>query len=237
MRAKILVIAAALLLCFAVSAFAEGPQGEEAKKELQKLQGTWVMVAGEWDGKKVADEDAAKSRITYEGNKITVVTPHQNKEPIVAELVKIDTTKSPKEMHFVRKNGPSAGKTSSRSMPLTATTCTTSRSIRPAPPLQEVGGQREERPYQALLETSEVGTGLKLTPAVLSSGGAIRDVRGCALPRFRRMGIGNSSADGADACPHVCGDNILCSLTCWAVLDSHPIGSPTESVTYVSSAD
>ncbi len=111
MRAKTLAIAMAVLVCFVGSAFAAGPQGEEAKKELQKLQGTWVMVAGEWDGKKVADEDAAKSKVTYEGNKITVVTPHQNKEPIVAELVEIDTTKSPKRMTFVRKNGPSAGKT------------------------------------------------------------------------------------------------------------------------------
>ena len=110
MRAKTLVIAMALMLCFVGSAFSAGPQTEEAQKELQKFQGTWVMVAGEWDGKKVADEDAAKSKITYEGNKITVVTPHQNKEPMVAELLKLDLTKSPKQMNFVRKNGPGAGK-------------------------------------------------------------------------------------------------------------------------------
>jgi uncharacterized protein (TIGR03067 family) len=111
MRARTPVIVMALMLCVVGSAFAAGPQGEEAKKELQKFQGTWVMVAGEWDGKKVADGDAAKSKITYEGNKITVITPHQNKEPIVAELVETDTTKSPRQMTFVRKNGPSAGKT------------------------------------------------------------------------------------------------------------------------------
>jgi len=112
MRVGTVIIAAALLLlCSIGSSFAADLQGEGAKKDLEKFQGTWVLVAGEWDGKKVADENAAKSKITYEADKITVVTPHQHNEPIVAEIVKIDTTKSPKRMHFVRKNGPAAGKT------------------------------------------------------------------------------------------------------------------------------
>lgn len=112
MRLDALIITAVFMLfCATGSSYAADFQGEGAKKDLEKLQGTWVMVAGEWDGKKVKDEDAAKSKIIYEGEKITVVTPHQHNEPIIAELVKIDTTKSPKQMHFVRKNGPTAGKT------------------------------------------------------------------------------------------------------------------------------
>jgi uncharacterized protein (TIGR03067 family) len=112
MRLNAVIIAATLLfLSFSGPSLAVDLQGEEAKKHFDKLQGTWVMVTGEWDGKKVADDHAAKSKITYEGDKITVVTPHQHSEPIIAELVKIDTTKSPNQMHFVRKNGPSAGKT------------------------------------------------------------------------------------------------------------------------------
>jgi uncharacterized protein (TIGR03067 family) len=85
--------------------------GPESDKELQKLQGAWVMVSGEVDGSKVADEHAAKSKITYEDGKGLLVVPNQHGEPIVFEIVKIDAAKSPKEMHFVRKNGPSAGKT------------------------------------------------------------------------------------------------------------------------------
>jgi len=85
--------------------------GEEAKKELQKFQGTWVMVSGELDGKKAADEHAKQSKIVYEGNKIQIVVPNQTGETITADIVKINPTKNPKEMHFVRRNGPNAGKT------------------------------------------------------------------------------------------------------------------------------
>jgi uncharacterized protein (TIGR03067 family) len=106
----VIMSVALLLLCFVGSSLAADLQGEGAQKDLDKLQGTWVMVAGEWDGKKLLDEHVAKSVITWEGDKVTLITPHQNKEPIVAEIVKFDTTKSPKQMHFVRKNGPAAGK-------------------------------------------------------------------------------------------------------------------------------
>jgi uncharacterized protein (TIGR03067 family) len=112
MRWNAMLIAAALLLLLSTgSPFAAGVGGEEADKELNKLQGTWVMVSGERDGKKVADEDVSKSKITFEGNKIQLFTPHQTGETIVAEIVKLDPTKNPKEMHFIRKNGPNAGKT------------------------------------------------------------------------------------------------------------------------------
>ncbi len=112
MRWKTTLIAAALLLLWSTgSPFAAGVGGDDAEKDLQKLQGTWVMVSGERDGKKVADEDVSKSKITYEGNTIRLFTPHQSGETIVAEIVKVDPTKSPKQMHFIRKNGPNAGTT------------------------------------------------------------------------------------------------------------------------------
>ena len=80
------------------------------KKKLQKLQGTWVMVSGELGGKKAADEHVRQSKIVYEGNKLQIMVPNQTGETIIAEVVKIDPTKNPKEMHFIRKNGPNAGK-------------------------------------------------------------------------------------------------------------------------------
>ena len=111
MRWKIISIAAALFLLGSIgSPFAAGVGGEDAQKELQKLQGTWVMVSGELGGKKTADEDVGRSKVIYEGNTIQVVDPKQTTETIVAEIVKIDTTKTPKEMHVTRKNGPNAGK-------------------------------------------------------------------------------------------------------------------------------
>jgi uncharacterized protein (TIGR03067 family) len=111
MRWKIISIAAALLLGSIGPSFTAGVGGEDAQKELRKLQGTWVMVTGELSGKKAADEHVSQSKIIYEGNKLQLVVPNQTTETIVAEVVKIDPTKNPKEMHFIRKNGPNAGKT------------------------------------------------------------------------------------------------------------------------------
>jgi len=111
MRWKIISIAAALLLGSIGPSFTAGGGGEDAQKELQKLQGTWVMVSGELSGKNAADEHVSRSKIIYEGNKLQLVVPNQTTETIVAEVVKIDPTKNPKEMHFIRKNGPNAGKT------------------------------------------------------------------------------------------------------------------------------
>lgn len=111
MRGKITLIAAGLLLMWSVgSPFAADVGGADAEKELKKFQGTWVMVSGELGGKKAADEHVNRSKIVYEGNKLQIMVPNQTGETIVAEVVKIDPTKNPKEMHFIRKNGPNAGK-------------------------------------------------------------------------------------------------------------------------------
>ena len=112
MRGNIALIAVGfLLLCPIGSVFSADVGGEDAKKELQKFQGTWVMVSGEMDGKKPADDHVKQSKILYEGNKIQIVVPNQASETIVADIVKIDPTRNHKEMHFVRKNGHNAGKT------------------------------------------------------------------------------------------------------------------------------
>jgi uncharacterized protein (TIGR03067 family) len=83
---------------------------EDAEKELRKFQGVWEMVSGEVSGKKVADEDAKRSKIEFEGKNGKVVTPHQSADTIVFEIVKLDPTQTPKRFHFIRKTGPSAGK-------------------------------------------------------------------------------------------------------------------------------
>lgn len=93
------------------SPFAAEVGGEDAQKELLKFQGAWILVSGELGGKKAADEHVSKSKITYEGTKGQIAVPNQTEEAIVFDIVKIDPTKNPKEMHLIRKNGPNAGKT------------------------------------------------------------------------------------------------------------------------------
>ena len=106
-----LMAVALLLLWFLGSSFGAGVGGTDAQKELQKFQGTWVMVSTEMDGKKIADENVGRSKITFQGDKMQVLVPHQHAEMIAVDIVKIDPTRNPKEMHFVRRNGPNAGKT------------------------------------------------------------------------------------------------------------------------------
>jgi len=112
MRYTTTLMAVGVSLLWSVgSTFAAGVGGADAQRELQKFQGTWVMVSGELDGKKVADEHVSRGKITYQGDKLQIMVPNQHGEMIAAEIVKIDPTKKTKEMHFVRKNGPNAGKT------------------------------------------------------------------------------------------------------------------------------
>jgi uncharacterized protein (TIGR03067 family) len=99
-----------LVFCSVVSPFVSAVFAENADTELNKFQGTWILVFGERDGKKIADEDVSKNKIIYQGNQGQLTSPHQSNETIIFEIVKIDPTKSPKEFTLVRKTGPSADK-------------------------------------------------------------------------------------------------------------------------------
>jgi uncharacterized protein (TIGR03067 family) len=104
MRTTLLFAAAAVLLVAAEA------REDEAGKELQKFQGTWAMVSGEKDGEKVADEHVKKSKMTWKGKQVSLLTPHQSKEVIRAETT-VDPSKSPKQMDWVRSTEPGKGKT------------------------------------------------------------------------------------------------------------------------------
>ena len=112
MRTPIFFIALCMTLVWSLSTFAVAPaQAESYDAELQKFQGTWVMVAAEMDGKAVADAHVEQSKITFVGDKVELLTPHQHKDVIVATVMKLDTAKNPREMHWLRANGPKAGTT------------------------------------------------------------------------------------------------------------------------------
>lgn len=83
---------------------------DDSAKELKRLDGVWIMIAGEKDGQKLPEENIKQSKITWKGKDVTVETPHQSKEPIKATMLKIDPTKKPREMDWTRANGPDAGK-------------------------------------------------------------------------------------------------------------------------------
>jgi uncharacterized protein (TIGR03067 family) len=112
MRSKIFVFATVMTFLWSASTFAVAQTQEKSTDtELQKFQGTWVMISAEMDGKKVPEEHVKQNKITFVGNKVELFSPHQHKDVIVASITKLDVTKNPKEMHWVRVNGPHAGKT------------------------------------------------------------------------------------------------------------------------------
>ncbi len=104
MRARLLLVVAAGLLV------AADTKDDAAKKELQKFKGTWVLVSGEMDGKPLTDDQVKKSKITWDGDKATLVTPHQSDKPFEAKIT-VDPSKRPREMDWVRPAGPGAGVT------------------------------------------------------------------------------------------------------------------------------
>jgi uncharacterized protein (TIGR03067 family) len=86
-------------------------EDEKVEKEKKRIAGTWVLASGEVDGKAVPDEQVKQGKITNAGDSTTVMTPHQSKEPIKAKFTRVDPSKKPAEMDWVRDNGPGAGKT------------------------------------------------------------------------------------------------------------------------------
>ena len=105
-------IVAALVLALGVFALAAAPKTKQCPgPELKKFEGIWELAAGEKDGVKIGEDDAKRNRLTFRGNRMEVVTPHQSQETILATIVRLDTGKDPREVHWVRNNGPQAGVT------------------------------------------------------------------------------------------------------------------------------
>src|SRR5687767_546319 len=109
MRLSIVSLGAVIMLLGPVGSLVA--QVNTVETERQKFQGTWGLVSGEVDGKSVPDEQVKRGKLTFEGNKTTIETPHQSKETIVATIAKLDPAKTPKELHWVRTTGPNPGTT------------------------------------------------------------------------------------------------------------------------------
>ncbi len=86
-------------------------QGQVNEAELQKFQGTWALLSGMKEGKKIDSEQVKQSRLTVTGNKLELFTPHQHQDKITGTLTKLDVTKIPGEIQWVRTTGPNAGTT------------------------------------------------------------------------------------------------------------------------------
>lgn len=84
-------------------------EAEDAKKDLEKLQGTWLLVAGERDGKEFTEEEVKKTKLFIKGDTFRI--PESAVATSQDGTIKIDPSKKPKEMDATTGSGPDKGKT------------------------------------------------------------------------------------------------------------------------------
>jgi uncharacterized protein (TIGR03067 family) len=89
MKTRLLTMAAVGLLLAAAA-----PKEDDAKKELEKWQGTWTLVGAEEKGQKVSDDELKKMPVTLiiKEDKFTIMVGEQTLEG----TFKIDPAKKPK---------------------------------------------------------------------------------------------------------------------------------------------
>jgi uncharacterized protein (TIGR03067 family) len=97
----VLVLAAVLLVT------ADAPKEDATRKEMEKLAGTWVLVSGEDDGKKLSAEAIKNARLTFAGDRHTVTVG----ETTFKGTHKLDPTKRPRTIDITDTEGPFKGKT------------------------------------------------------------------------------------------------------------------------------
>src|SRR4051812_39189045 len=81
---------------------ADGFQGEAAKDELKKLEGTWVLVMSEQDGMKSDLNFASNSKMIIKGNKMTV---YAGKAKSSEATITLNPSKKPKTIDAVQTFG------------------------------------------------------------------------------------------------------------------------------------
>jgi uncharacterized protein (TIGR03067 family) len=79
---------------------------DEAKKELEKLAGTWEAVSVEVGGKQLPEERIKDFKLIIEGDKYTTKAG----ERTIKGTIKIDPSKDPKTIDATRAEGDEKGK-------------------------------------------------------------------------------------------------------------------------------
>lgn len=96
-----------LLMVLVVGLLARANAQDDAKAELKKLEGTWVMVSGEQEGKPLSEEVVKNARLVIKGNEHDVKVGSD----VFKGTHKVDPTKKPKEIDSSDVEGPHKGKT------------------------------------------------------------------------------------------------------------------------------
>ena len=79
---------------------------DESEKDLKKMAGDWVAVSMQLNGKKQPEATIKAIRLTITGDKYNTVVGEEKDEG----TLKIDATKTPKEMDITTSQGENKGK-------------------------------------------------------------------------------------------------------------------------------
>jgi uncharacterized protein (TIGR03067 family) len=82
---------------------------QDAKNDLDKLQGTWALVSGMRDGKKFTEEEVKKTKLYIKGETFRI--PESSVATSEDGTINVDPSKKPKEMNAITGSGPDKGKT------------------------------------------------------------------------------------------------------------------------------
>src|SRR5215831_15619198 len=99
-----ILIAGILNLLVAV---ASGDENQAAKKDLDQLQGTWLMVSGSADGQAMPEEIRKQMKRICKGDEVTVMMGEQ---VYIKAKITIDPSKKPKTIDYEMTEGFTKGK-------------------------------------------------------------------------------------------------------------------------------
>src|SRR5262245_39498696 len=88
---------------FLVVLMATNVSGQDVKKELDQLQGEWMMLSREANGK---PSDNTNWKLTIKGDQWTVTRPDGDVAAVQAKI-KLDPSKKPREIDLISKGGRS----------------------------------------------------------------------------------------------------------------------------------
>jgi uncharacterized protein (TIGR03067 family) len=93
------------LLAAGLLASAAAPEGEAAKKDKGKLEGTWKVLVAEKDGEQKGKAELRKVRVIISAGKMTIDDESRETRTREEMSFKLDPGKSPKEIDFRDKDG------------------------------------------------------------------------------------------------------------------------------------
>ncbi len=98
------------VLLLAVSMLIAADAKEDAKKDIEKMQGTLLLVSGERDGQKFTAEEIKQSKLIIKGDTFSI--PKSTVGTSQEGTFKIDPNKRPKQIDSTAGSGPDKGKIS-----------------------------------------------------------------------------------------------------------------------------